>query len=92
MPGGYTNRVFKGKFCGVYEIAQFANVSKAQIAHWLDRDWFPAPLDEPAMGRVWNYEEVVAALKARGYPKEVDENGRRLAEKRHIFDAVPTED
>jgi hypothetical protein len=69
MPSGYVERVWKGKFCGTKEIADFANVSKAQIAHWLKTDWFPQPVDEPAMGRVWDYKEVVSALAARGYPR-----------------------
>lgn len=88
MPSGYVERVFKGKFCGTYEIAKFANVSKAQIAHWLKTDWFPKPVDEPAMGRVWDYEVVVAALEAKGYPKEVDEDGNKVKEKRYDLNAV----
>lgn len=91
MPSGHVERAWKGKYCGTYEIARFANVSKAQIAHWLKTDWFPKPVDEPAMGRVWKYKEVVAALEAKGYPRAVDEAGKKVVEKRYSLDAVPGE-
>ena len=90
MPSGYTDRVFNGDYCGVYEIAEFAKVSKAQVAHWLETEWFPRPLDGPRMGRVWDYKAVVAALAARGYPKDENEGGKRGPRKRYSFDNVPT--
>jgi hypothetical protein len=92
MPNGYTDRVFKGEFCGVYEIAEFAKVTKAQIAHWLRTDWFPRPVDEPKMGRVWRYQDVVAALTEKGYPREPKKSGKRAFEKRYSLDSVPTEE
>lgn len=69
MPSGYSDRQWKGVYCGTYEIAKWANVTKAQIAHWAKEDWFPPTVDEPQMGRIWKFEEVKAALEARGYPR-----------------------
>jgi len=69
MPSGYTDRVWKGNFCGAYEIALWANVSKAQVAHWAKEPWFPSTVDEPQMGRIWKFPEVVAVLTERGYPR-----------------------
>lgn len=69
MPSGYTDRHWKGKLCGAFEIAFWAGVTKGQVAHWSKEPWFPPTVDEPQMGRIWNFEEVKAALSARGYPK-----------------------
>lgn len=88
MPSGYADTVFQGEFCGTYEIAEYAKVTKAQIAHWLRTDWFPKPVSKPRMGRVWNYREVVAALEARGYPRPVDETGKKITKKRYSLAAV----
>jgi hypothetical protein len=82
MPSGYTDRQWKGQLCGAYEIAKFANVTKAQIAHWCKQDWFPKPVDEPRMGRIWNYQEVVQALSAKGYPREMGADGKKVRQVR----------
>lgn len=82
MPSGYTEREWKGQFCGVYEIAKFANVSKAQIAHWNREEWFPKPIDEPQMGRIWSYPEVVKALTEKGYPREEGRSGKKLGQRK----------
>lgn len=88
MSSGHTDEEFQGKFCGTYEIAEYANVTKSQISHWLRTDWFPKPLDKARMGRIWSYPEVVAALKERGYPRPVDESGKKIVKKRYSLAAV----
>lgn len=61
---------WKQDLCGAHEIAQWANVTTAQVTHWAKEDWFPAPADELKMGRVWRFPEVVLVLTERGFPKE----------------------
>lgn len=85
MPSGHIERTWKGELCGVYEIASYAQVTKAQVTHWNKEDWFPKPLDELRMGRVWNYAVVVAALKEKGYPRELDASGKKIARRKYVL-------
>ena len=72
---------WKGEWCGVLEIAQWAGVTKPQVNHWSKADWFPQPLDSPKMGRIYNFKEVVKVLSERGYPREVDASGKAINHK-----------
>lgn len=69
MPNGNIDRNWREKLCGASEIAAFAGVTVAQVAHWRKEEWFPTPLDELRMGTVWDYGQVKAVLSERGYPK-----------------------
>jgi len=61
---------WKKDLCGAHEIAKWANVTTSQVTHWAKEPWFPEPVDELQMGRVWRFKEVVNVLTERGYPKE----------------------
>ena len=69
MPRRIENREWKGLIASATEIAAFAGVTRGQVSHWAAQEWFPEPLDEPSCGRVWDYQQVVAALSERGYPR-----------------------
>lgn len=91
MANGNIRRTWKKKLCGASEIAAFANVTVAQVAHWRKEDWFPAPLDEPRMGSVWDYEQVRLALVAKGYPKEASYVERYPANRKRSRKIQPEE-
>jgi hypothetical protein len=42
------------------EVAELLNVPKRTAARYVDREDFPEPIDELAVGRIWSREEVVA--------------------------------
>lgn len=69
MPRRRDSREWKRILCSATEIAEYAGVTRGQITHWAAQDWFPEPIDEPSAGRIWGWDEVVAALSERGYPR-----------------------
>lgn len=72
MAASSTNRPeWKQKVAGASEIARWANVKPPMVNIWAKEEWFPEVFDCLDMGRVWDFQEVVAVLTKRGYPKEL---------------------
>lgn len=62
-------REWKKVLCSSTDIAEYAGVTRAQITHWAKMPWFPEPIDEPCVGRIWSWDAVVKALEEEGYPR-----------------------
>jgi len=55
-----------GEWAGAHEIGLLLGVSRQRVQQIVNRDDFPRPAFELAMGKVWRTEDVRAWARARG--------------------------
>lgn len=60
-----------GEWCGAHEIAKLLGVSRQRVQQIVNRDDFPPPVIELAMGKIWRTDDVRLWATSRG--REVNE-------------------
>jgi predicted DNA-binding transcriptional regulator AlpA len=56
----------------ISEIAALAGRPKQTVLHWTNREYFPEPVGELAVGRVWNRSDVVKWMETNDLPMTDD--------------------